>query len=70
MMKNIEVDYSWLKNSAVTGVNQLPEHSKHYFFDKYVGINQFEYCQIDKIHLNSNWTYIKSDFNKKIVMMN
>ena len=33
-MKNIKVEYSWLKNSAITGVNQLPEHSEHYYFDK------------------------------------
>lgn len=38
-MKNIKVEYSWFKNSAITGVNQLPEHSEHYYFDKYVGIN-------------------------------
>ena len=53
-MKNIKVEYSWLKNSAITGVNQLPEHSEHYYFDKYVGINQLDYFQIDKIHLNNN----------------
>ena len=64
-MKNIKVEYSWLKNSAITGVNQLPEHSEHYYFDKYVGINQLDYFQIDKIHLNNNWTYMKSDFNEK-----
>lgn len=65
-MKNIKVEYSWLKNSAITGVNQLPEHSEHYYFDKYVGINQLDCFQIDKMHLNSNWTYMKSDFNEKI----
>lgn len=64
-MKNIKVEYSWLKNSDITGVNQLPEHSEHYYFDKYVGINQLDYFQIDKIHLNNNWTYMKSDFNEK-----
>jgi len=64
-MKNIKVEYSWFKNSAITGVNQLPEHSEHYYFDKYVGINQLDYFQIDKIHLNNNWTYMKSDFNEK-----
>lgn len=64
-MKNIKVDYSWLKNSAITGVNQLPEHSEHYYFDKYVGINQLDYFQIDMMHLNNNWTFMKSDFNKK-----
>ena len=64
-MKNIKVEYSWLKNSAITGVNQLPEHSEHYYFDKYVGINQLDCFQIDKMHLNSNWTYMKSDFNEK-----
>lgn len=64
-MKNIKVDYSWLKNSAITGVNQLPEHTEHYYFDKYVGINQLDYSQIDKMLLNNNWTYMKSDFNEK-----
>ena len=64
-MKNIKVDYSWLKNSAITGVNQLPEHSEHYYFDKYVGINQLDYFQIDMMHLNNNWTFMKSDFNEK-----
>ena len=64
-MKNIKVEYSWLKNPAITGINQLPEHSEHYYFDKYVGINQLDYFQIDKMHLNSNWTYMKSDFNEK-----
>ena len=64
-MKNIKVEYSWLKNSAITGVNQLPEHSEHYYFDKYVGINQLDYFQIDKMQLNNNWTYMKSDFNEK-----
>ena len=66
-MNNIKVEYSWLKNSAITGVNQLPEHSEHYYFDKYVGINQLDCFQIDKMHLNSNWTYMKSDFNEKRV---
>jgi len=69
-MKNIKVEYSWLKNSAITGINQLPEHSEHYYFDKYVGINQLDYFQIDKMHLNSNWTYMKSDFNEKISIVN
>ena len=64
-MKNIKIEYSWLKNSAITGVNQLPEHSEHYYFDKYVDINQFDYFQIDMMHLNNNWTYMKSDFNEK-----
>ena len=64
-MKNIKVEYSWLKNPTITGINQLPEHSEHYYFDKYVGINQLDYFQIDKMHLNSNWTYMKSDFNEK-----
>ena len=64
-MKNIKVDYSWLKNSAITGVNQLPEHSEHYYFDKYVGTNQLDYFQIDMMHLNNNWTFMKSDFNEK-----
>lgn len=64
-MKNIKVDYSWLKNSAITEVNQLPEHSEHYYFDKYVGINQLDYFQIDMMHLNNNWTFMKSDFNEK-----
>ena len=64
-MKNIKVEYSWLKNSAITGVNQLPEHTEHYYFDKYVGINQLDYSQIDKMLLNNNWTYMKSDFNEK-----
>ena len=64
-MKNIKVEYSWLKNSAITGVNQLPEHSEHYYFDKYVDINQLDYYQIDKMHLSRNWTYTKSDFNEK-----
>lgn len=64
-MKNIKVDYSWLKNSAITGINQLPEHSEHYYFDKYVGIDQLDYFQIDMMHLNNNWTFMKSDFNEK-----
>ena len=64
-MKNNKVDYSWLKNSAITGVNQLPEHSEHYYFDKYVGTNQLDYFQIDMMHLNNNWTFMKSDFNEK-----
>lgn len=31
MMKNFEVEYSWLKNSIIKGINQLPEHSEHFF---------------------------------------
>ena len=65
MMKNFEVEYSWLKNAIIKGINQLPEHSEHYFYNKYVDIKQFEYIQMDMMHLNSNWIYKIPDFNTK-----
>ena len=63
MMKNFEVEYSWLKNSIIKGINQLPEHSEHFFYNKYVDIKQFEYFQMDMIRLKSNWIYKIPDFN-------
>ena len=51
---NKHASSSGKKNSIIKGINQLSEHSEHYFYNKYVDIKQFEYFQMDMIHLNNN----------------